>query len=49
MTFFLSPTELEEMNDKVAKAVNDAVDYVLSREQSPTTSTDPEIPQETAG
>lgn len=29
MTFFLSPTELEEMHDKVAKAVNMATDHVL--------------------
>ncbi|WP_075185307.1 late competence development ComFB family protein [Teredinibacter haidensis] len=37
MTFFLSPAELEEMSDKVALAVNDAVDYVLSREALHTT------------
>ena len=33
MTFFLSPVELEEMADKVVKAVNDAVSYVEEREQ----------------
>ncbi|WP_188150547.1 late competence development ComFB family protein [Teredinibacter waterburyi] len=31
MTFFLSPTEMEEMTNKVVKAVNDAVTYVESR------------------
>lgn len=34
MTFFLSPTEMEEMHDKVAHAVNKAVEYVETREQS---------------
>lgn len=33
MTFFLSPAELNEINDKVAKAVKDAVKYVNSRAQ----------------
>ncbi|WNO11589.1 late competence development ComFB family protein [Teredinibacter sp. KSP-S5-2] len=33
MTFFLTPDEQEEMLDRVAKAVNNAVNYVLSREQ----------------
>ena len=32
MTFFLTPHELEEMIDKVVAAVNEAVDYVESRE-----------------
>ncbi|MDO3382986.1 late competence development ComFB family protein [Gilvimarinus algae] len=32
MTFFMSPQELEEMNDKVARAVNDAITYVTDRE-----------------
>lgn len=31
MTFFLSPTEHEEILNKVAKAVNDAVGYVEGR------------------
>jgi competence protein ComFB len=31
MTFFLSPMELEEISDKVAHAVNDALTYVESR------------------
>ncbi len=33
MTFFLSPTEMEEMLIKVAHAVNDAVSYVEEREK----------------
>ncbi|SMF58013.1 Late competence development protein ComFB [Alteromonadaceae bacterium Bs31] len=33
MTFFLSPTEMDEMDDKVAHAVKDALEYVESREQ----------------
>lgn len=33
MTFFLSPMEMDEMTDKVVKAVNDAVAYVEEREQ----------------
>ncbi len=33
MTFFLSPTEMDEMADKVVRAVNDAVAYVENREQ----------------
>lgn len=33
MTFFLSPTEHEEILNKVAKAVNDAVVYVEARAQ----------------
>ncbi|WP_096084433.1 late competence development ComFB family protein [Agaribacterium haliotis] len=32
MTFFLTPDEIENMVDKVAHAVNDAVDYVTSRD-----------------
>lgn len=32
MTFFLSPTEQEEINEKVAKAVKEALEYVESRE-----------------
>lgn len=31
MTFFLSPVEHEEILDKVAKAVNDALSYVEAR------------------
>jgi competence protein ComFB len=31
MTFFLSPVEHEEILDKVAKAVNDALTYVEAR------------------
>lgn len=31
MTFFLSPTEHDEILDKVAKAVNEAVNYVEGR------------------
>lgn len=34
MTFFLSPTEMEEMKDKVAVAVNKAVAYVEARESA---------------
>jgi|GEM_PF-149921 len=34
MTFFLSPAEMDEMDDKIAKAVNDAVTYVLERESN---------------
>lgn len=33
MTFFLSPTELEEIDVKIAKAVKDALEYVENREQ----------------
>lgn len=33
MSFFLSPTELDEISDKVANAVNDAIAYVESRTQ----------------
>ncbi len=32
MTFFMTPMELEEMLDRVAHAVNDAITYVESRE-----------------
>lgn len=32
MTFFLTPDELENMSESVAIAVNEAVDYVVSRE-----------------
>lgn len=32
MTFFLSPAEMEEIDNKVALAVNEALEYVLSRE-----------------
>ncbi|TVZ39587.1 late competence development protein ComFB [Alteromonadaceae bacterium 2753L.S.0a.02] len=46
MTFFLSPAEMEEMHNKVALAVNDAVAYVEQRELekfgSQTSSSDPE-------
>lgn len=31
MSFFLSPVELDEILDKVARAVNEALDYVESR------------------
>ncbi len=33
MTFFLSPMEMEEMDDKVAHAVKEALEYVESREK----------------
>lgn len=33
MTFFLSPTELKEIDDKIAKAVKEALEYVETREQ----------------
>ena len=33
MTFFLSPMEMDEMDEKVAKAVNAAVAYVEKREK----------------
>lgn len=32
MTFFLTPSEIDEMVDKVVHAVNEAVNYVNSRE-----------------
>ncbi len=32
LTFFLSPTEMQEIEDKVAKSVREAIDYVNSRE-----------------
>ena len=32
MTFFLTPAELDEMVERVVLAVNEAVDYVTSRE-----------------
>lgn len=35
MSFFLSPAEMDEIMDKVAHAVNDALDYVSSRSQQP--------------
>ncbi len=38
MTFFLSPTELDEITDKVVFAVNDAVSYVESRAKVQNTS-----------
>ena len=43
MTFFLSPQELDEINDKVARAVNDAVDYVMSRERPAAPPAEPPI------
>lgn len=33
MTFFLSPVELQEIQDKVTLAVSSAVEYVASRER----------------
>lgn len=33
MTFFLSPVEMDEMSARVVQAVNNAVEYVTSREQ----------------
>lgn len=33
MTFFMTPTELENMIDSVVHAVNEAIDYVESREE----------------
>jgi len=38
MSFFLSPMEMDEMTDKVVKAVNDAVRYVENRETLPKAS-----------
>jgi len=38
MTFFLSPTEMDEIADKVARAVNEALEYVESREKPPMTT-----------
>ncbi|UTF61408.1 late competence development ComFB family protein [Gilvimarinus sp. DA14] len=32
MSFFMSPQELEEVNDKIARAVNHAISYVSERE-----------------
>lgn len=32
MTFFLSPVEIDEMSEKVRKAVKDALDYVSKRD-----------------
>lgn len=47
MTFFLSPMEMEEMTNKVAAAVNWAVDYVTRREEEKArTEEEPEIPNE---
>ncbi len=34
MTFFMTPNELEDMIDRVVIAVNEATDYVESREKS---------------
>lgn len=31
MTFFMTPDDLEDMADKVVKAVNEAIEYVESR------------------
>lgn len=51
MTFFLSPQEMDEMTDKVVRAVNDAVSYVEEREQqkfqtdTPTEATQSAPPQ----
>ncbi|MFT5084563.1 MAG: competence protein ComFB [Lentisphaeria bacterium] len=39
MTFFLSPDETEEMINRVVQAVNEAVDYVESREENEPPST----------
>lgn len=33
LTFFLSPAEMQEIEDKVAKVVREAINYVSSREQ----------------
>ncbi|VUD68923.1 hypothetical protein TDB9533_04283 [Thalassocella blandensis] len=47
MTFFLSPGDLEDMINRVVKAVNEAVEYVESREvdnheqEDPTTDNKP--------
>lgn len=35
MSFFLSPAEMDEIQDKVAHAVNEALDYVTRRSQQP--------------
>lgn len=34
MSFFLSPMEMDEMTDKVVRAVNQAVSYVENREMT---------------
>lgn len=34
MTFFMTPSEMEEMVNLVVKAVNEAISYVESREKS---------------
>jgi len=47
MTFFLSPMEMEEMDNKVALAVNAAIDYVLASEEAKAVEQDkPENEQE---
>jgi len=33
MTFFMSPQDIKEIGEKVAQAVNDAINYVESRER----------------
>lgn len=33
MTFFMTPLELEEMSHKISEAVNEAIEYVESREE----------------
>ncbi len=33
MTFFMSPTELQEIQDKTKKSVKEAIDYVSKREE----------------
>lgn len=41
MTFFLSPMEMEEMDNKVAHAVNEAITYVEQREKEKQGGNDP--------
>lgn len=38
MTFFLSPEEMDEMVNKVVNAVNEAVNYVVSRDTDSATT-----------
>lgn len=44
MSFFLSPQEMDEMADKVAHAVNQALNYVSERSQRETPTAIPEPP-----
>lgn len=44
MTFFLSPADMQEIRDKVHKAVSSAVDYVTSRGPAPSEEQEPSTP-----